>query len=151
MAVVWVLQLTLFLGYFVLHERRVAANRFDCCCCWSRSESTEGAGRSTSKDTIPVGILSSSKDSYLQKLLNNYVIPALLSTVGKLVIVLLVVALAVLGAIGVTRLDEGLPLGSLAPDGHYFKGFDERNVLFETQSGAPLAPSHIAIELKRIP
>lgn len=98
-------------------------------------------GTSTPKPkSIPVGILSSSKDSYLQLFLNRFVLPALLNPIGKLVIVLLVVALAVVGGIGVSRLDEGLPLGALAPDGHYYKGFDERIVKLESQSGVPLRP-----------
>ena len=29
---------TFFLATFVLSERRMAANRLDCCCCWTNSK-----------------------------------------------------------------------------------------------------------------
>ena len=34
----FVVLVTLFLASFVLSERRMAANRLDCCCCWTSSK-----------------------------------------------------------------------------------------------------------------
>lgn len=132
----WALQLTLFLAYFVLNERRIAGSRYDCACCWKRPEPS--ITDPSAVQSVPVGILSSNKDSYLQLVLNKYMLPAILSPIGKLVIVGLVIATSVLGGIGVSRLDEGLPLGDLAPDDHYFKLFYDRQVLFQSQSGMAL-------------
>ena len=76
---VWALQLTLFLAYFVLTERRIESSRYDCLCCWTRTEAKPSEGKTEPSEEdpsgheprpVPVGILSSSKDSYLQKLLN---------------------------------------------------------------------------------
>ncbi len=38
MATNFVVLVTLFLASFVLSERRMAANRLDCCCCWTNSK-----------------------------------------------------------------------------------------------------------------
>ena len=44
------------------------------------------------------------------------------------------VAVAVLGGVGITRLQEGLPLGDLAPDGHYYKDYDAARVALAKES-----------------
>jgi hypothetical protein len=142
----WVLQLTIFLGYYVLHERRVAANRYDCLCCCTRRESISGTDPSIedpdksmpaeAAKPLPIGMLSSNKDSLLQQAINKYILPLMLHPIGKVVIVLLVVAVAVLGGIGVAEVTEGLPTGSLAPDGHYYKTFDTKLDAFRFQTGA---------------
>lgn len=47
-----------------------------------------------------------------------------------------------------TRLDEGLPLSSLAPDGHYLKTFIDLNDQFDQSSGAPSASLQLPLLLR---
>ena len=95
-----------------------------------------GASSARSLDgKLPVGFLSASKDSYLQLLLNRYVVPVLFHPAGKAICTLIVVAMVVLGAIGATRLEQGLNEADLAPDGHYIKTFFTLDSRFETSSG----------------
>lgn len=129
----WALQLTFFLGCFVLTERRINNQRFDCCCCF-KSKQSESAHPGT-PPRKPVGLMSANKDSGLQSLLNKYLLPAIFHPAGKVIIVLVAVALAVVGGIGITKLREGLPLGSLAPDDHYYRDFDDASASFESNSG----------------
>ena len=83
-----------------------------------------------------VGLLSASKDSYLQIALNRFVLPGLLHPVGKAVVLLVLAAALAVGFVGSTRLDEGLTFSQLAPDGHYIKAYDALFVGFESQAGA---------------
>ena len=113
----WALQLTFFLGCFVLTERRIENQRYDCLYCFKRTPSE--IAYSEIVPSKPVGLVSASKDSFLQAVLNKYMLPGLFHPVGKAFVLLFAVAMAVVGGIGITKLDEGLPLGLLAPDSHY--------------------------------
>lgn len=52
---------------------------------------------------IPVGFLSSNKDSWLQLFLNKYLFSVVYSLPGKIVIVGIVICGVILGAIGIVR------------------------------------------------
>ena len=131
----WALQLTFFLGCFVLTERRIDNERYDCCCCFKRERSEIAPPDAPRK---PTGLMSANKDSGLQAVLNKYLLPAIFHPVGKALILLFGVALVVLGGIGFTKLREGLPLGSLAPDDHYFREYDSAAASFQSNSGTSL-------------
>jgi hypothetical protein len=120
----WALQLTFFLGCFVLTERRIDAQRYDCLCCLKRPTSETAPPDSAPRK--PVGLMSGNKDTGLQALLDKHLLPALLHPVGRALMLALVVGLSVVGAVGITRLREGLPLGDLAPDDHYYRDFDRK-------------------------
>eukprot|EP00892_Ulva_mutabilis_P004763 jgi/Ulvmu1/2659/UM014_0114.1 len=94
-------------------------------------------GDEAARGKTPVGFLSSNKDSWLQLFLNKYLFSIVYSAPGKAAIFCIVIAGIVLGAVGITRLDEGLPLSTLAPDGHYLKTFIDRFDQFEQSAGPP--------------
>lgn len=50
-----------------------------------------------------------------------------------------------------TRLDEGLPLSSLAPDGHYLKSFISLNDQFDQSSGDARPPAAAPGPLRHVP
>ena len=87
-------------------------------------------------DKVPVGLLSASKDSWLQIVLNRVLVPPLLHPASQAAILALLVAALVSGGLGVSRLGEGLQQSSLAPDGHYVRSFDALNIDFNANSGA---------------
>lgn len=117
----------------MLTERRIDNQRYDCLCCIKRKTST--ILHSDVQPRKPVGLMSANKDSGLQAILNKHVLPAILHPAGKVIFLLMAVAMAVLGGVGVTRLREGLPLGSLAPDDHYYRDFDAASSQFDSNSG----------------
>lgn len=129
----WALQLTFFLACFVLTERRIDSQRYDCCCCWQRTPNFNES--SAARANRPGGLMSGSKESFLQAKMNKYLLPALLHPAGKSIMLLFAVAMAVVGGIGITKLREGLPLSSLAPDDHYFRDFDAAVDRIERNSG----------------
>lgn len=89
-----------------------------------------------------VGLLSASKDSPLQVFINRYVLPAILSPVGKVMVIALVLIGIVLGAVGASRLREGLDIGTLAPDGHFIKPFDDLDRQLRVFVGpSPVSPA----------
>jgi hypothetical protein len=134
----WALQLSFFLACYVLTERRIDASRIDCCCCFKAATSEGGpAGAVTVLAQRPAGLMSANGDSWLQQLLNRTVLPVMLNPVSKVIMICIVAGLAVVGAVGVGRLKEGLPLGDLAPDDHYIRAFDDRAEQFEDNSGEP--------------
>jgi Patched family len=135
----WALQLTLFLGCFVLTEHRINSQRYDCLCCIKRK--TNETADSALVASKPVSVISAKKDSGVQAVLDKCILPAIFHPAGKIIILLNVVALAVVGGIGSTRLREGLPLGTLAPDGHYFRDFDDAITEFSQESGIGATPS----------
>lgn len=130
----WALQLTFFLGCFVLTEKRIDNQYFDCCCCCQRKSSDVANPESSIAAPKPSGLMSGNKDSGLQKALNKYLLPGILHPVGKGVILLVFIGLAVVGGVGITKLREGLPLGTLAPDGHYYRDYDDALREFSQES-----------------
>ena len=109
------------LGCFILTERRIDNQHYDCLCCFRRTPSE--IAHPEIVPSKPAGLMSASKDSFLQAVLNKYMLPALFHPVRKTFVLLFAVAMAMVGGIGITQLDEGLPLGLLAPDSHYMKDF----------------------------
>ena len=94
-------------------------------------------GASTlSNAKLPVGFLSASKDSYLQIFLNRFLVPPLLHPVSRALVILVFLGIVATGAVGASRLDEGLDLSTLAPNGHYTKDYYQRDNLFLSASGA---------------
>ena len=106
-----------------------------------QAEEHKGEGKRRPDEPQPrakraVGVLSASKDSWLQWLLNKALVPVLLHPVGKTVMLALLVAGVVCGGIGITRLGEGLEDAWLAPDGHYSGAFADAASVFERNGGA---------------
>lgn len=52
---------------------------------------------------VPVGFLSSNKDSWLQLFLNKYLFSVVYSLPGKIIIICIVIAGVILGAVGIVR------------------------------------------------
>jgi hypothetical protein len=71
-----------------------------------------------------VGMLSASKDSPLQHLLNRYLVPLVLNRWCRALCLLLVAVGVAVSAYGATHLSEGLQISSIAPDGSFVKPFD---------------------------
>jgi hypothetical protein len=82
-----------------------------------------------------VGFLSASKDSWLQQFFNRYMLPTIFHPWGKAVVIIVALIVFILGAIGASRVGEGLQYGELSPDGHFLKPFDDRSSLFQEKVG----------------
>ena len=108
----WALQLTFFLACFVLTERRIEAIACGLLLLLSKKSSARlprpGAAESAGPRK-PIGLMSANKDSYLQQLLNRFMLPAIFHPVGKAFAILLVIAIAVVGAVGIGKVEGRSP------------------------------------------
>eukprot|EP00004_Rigifila_ramosa_P000095 TRINITY_DN1011_c0_g1_i3.p1 TRINITY_DN1011_c0_g1~~TRINITY_DN1011_c0_g1_i3.p1 ORF type:complete len:829 (-),score=216.33 TRINITY_DN1011_c0_g1_i3:11-2254(-) len=112
----FMLQLTFFVGWMVIDQRRIEANRADCCPCYI-----------VPAEEAMVMNEKASEIGLVRNLLKNYYIPALLSTPGKIFVILLFSMSAALGAFLYTELETGLPLADGFRDDSYLGEYFEKS------------------------
>eukprot|EP00004_Rigifila_ramosa_P000096 TRINITY_DN1011_c0_g1_i5.p1 TRINITY_DN1011_c0_g1~~TRINITY_DN1011_c0_g1_i5.p1 ORF type:complete len:884 (-),score=214.53 TRINITY_DN1011_c0_g1_i5:25-2283(-) len=121
----FMLQVTFFVGWMVLDQRRIHANRADCCPCYVVPAEE---ARKMSAKASEVGIV--------RKFFQEYYIPALLSTPGKIFVIVVFTAAAVIGGYLYTLLGSGLPLDEGFRDDSYLGEYFRK-----TEKYFPLLPA----------
>lgn len=119
-AIVFMYQITLFVGFLVLDERRIRAKRKDCCCtCCPDSAALMGAGNDHD-DPLDTGNSSTeSREKHIaDKVMASYS-KLLMLPVVKIAVVIVFAAFFVLCTFQTTLLTQEFDVKKLLPEGSY--------------------------------
>mmetsp|Transcript_2466 Transcript_2466/g.3461 ORF Transcript_2466/g.3461 Transcript_2466/m.3461 type:complete len:800 (-) Transcript_2466:32-2431(-) len=115
----WLFASTFFTATLVLDERRQRDNRMECVCCVTRSKTLEELDPEERQDGDGAGY----EEGLFAKYFRNYHAPAILSTFGKLVVILIFGGLLGIGIWGAINLSVEDTQRAFIPSSSYITGW----------------------------